>query len=162
MNMTPMSSEEFMGSNIISNMLTAIMQISIVTAISIALGFRPDTNVVGYIIAFSMIVLFSLCTVGMGLITATIAKSPEAATGISFIFILPMMFFGTFIPITNTTRPIAMALPSYYVTDGLTSIFGGAPLSDLNIWIDLIVVAIVSVAIVIIGILLFNKHGSSE
>jgi len=70
------------------------------------------------------------------------------------------MFFGTFIPITDSTRPIAMFLPSYYATDALTSIFNGASLTSANILIDFAFISIVSIAIVIIGILLFKKSGN--
>ncbi len=159
-NVTPMTSGEFIGSHMISNMFIAILQVVIVLVLALFFGFRPLSDVVGFILAFLIIALFSLCSVGLGLITATIAKSAGAATGISFIFILPQMFFGTFIPITDTTRIIAMFLPSYYVVDALASIFGGAPLTSENLLIDFAVISIVSVAIIIIGIQLFKKYGN--
>ncbi len=159
-NVTPMTSGEFMGSHMISNMFIAILQVVIVLVMALFFGFRPLSDVVGFILAFLIIALFSLCSVGLGLITATIAKSAGAATGISFIFILPQMFFGTFIPITDTTRIIAMFLPSYYVVDALASIFGGAPLTSENLLIDFGVISIVSVVIIIIGIQLFKKYGN--
>jgi len=104
--------------------------------------------------------LFSLSSVGLGLITATVVKTPEAATGISFVFILPQMFFGTFIPLTDTTRQIAMFMPSYYVVDALSLIFGG-DWTNANILLDVGIISIVSVAIVTIGILLFKKYGKA-
>lgn len=159
-NVTPMTSGEFMGSHMISNMFIAILQVVIVLVMAFFFGFRPLSDVVGFILAFLIIALFSLCSVGLGLITATIAKSAGAATGISFIFILPQMFFGTFLPITDTTRIIAMFLPSYYVVDALASIFGGAPLTSENLLIDFTFISIVSVAIIIIGIQLFKKYGN--
>jgi len=159
-NTTPMTSGEFMGSHMISNMFISILQVVIVLVMALFFGFRPLSDVVGFILAFLTIALFSLCSVGLGLITATIAKSAGAATGISFIFILPQMFFGTFIPITDTTRIIAIFLPSYYVVDALTSIFGGVPLTSENLLIDFGVISIVSVAIIIIGIQLFKKYGN--
>jgi ABC-type multidrug transport system permease subunit len=89
-----------------------------------------------------------------------VSKSPESATGVSFVFILPQMFFGTFVPITNTTRQIARVIPSYYVLDALRLIFEG-DWTNPNILLDVGVVSIVSIAIVIIGILLFEKYGNT-
>ena len=160
MNITPMTSGEFMGSNIISNMIIAIIQVIIVYLLSLLMGFEHHGDFSGIILAFLIIALFSLSSVGLGLITATISKTSGIATGISFIFILPQMFFGTFIPITSNTRAIAMFLPSYYVTDALTSIFAGEPLTSTNILVDFAFVSILSIIIVIIGIQLFKKYGN--
>ena len=160
LNTTPMTSGDFMGSQIISNMIIAMMQVLIVFLLALPFGFSPNANIGGLLFAFLLMAIFSLSSVGLGLITATIAKNSGTATGLSFIFILPQMFFGTFIPITDTTRLIAMALPSYYATDAISSIYSGASLLSSNILIDFAFISIVSITIVIIGILLFKKYGN--
>jgi ABC-2 type transport system permease protein len=159
MNTTPMTSGEFMGSNIITNMMIALFQVVVVFIIAILMGFQPRSGINGIFLAFPVIALFSLSSVGLGLITATISKNPETATGISFIFILPQMFLGTFIPITETTRPIAQFIPSYYVVDALTLIFQG-DWTNASILLDVGVISIVSVIIIALGIKLFNKFGN--
>jgi len=141
-------------------MIIAIIQVIIVFLLSLLMGFEHQGDFSGIMLAFFIIALFSLSSVGLGLITATISKTSGIATGISFIFILPQMFFGTFIPITSNTRVIAMFLPSYYVTDALTSIFNGDPLTSTNIIIDFAFISIISIVIVIIGIQLFKKFGN--
>ena len=160
MSTTPMTSSEFMGSQIITNMLTAILQVIIVFVLAVFVGFRPNGGVGGIFLAFPIVALFSLSSVGLGLITATVSKTPEVATGISFVFILPQMFFGTFIPLTNTTRQIAVFIPSYYVVDALSLIFAG-DWTNSNILLDTGLISIVSVIIVIIGVLLFEKYGNA-
>ena len=160
-NITPTSSGEFMGSHLISNTLLSIIHVALVAVCAFLVGFRPLGGVPALVLAFLFVMILSICSVGLGLITATIAKSSGAATGISFIFILPQMFFGTFIPITEATRPIAMFLPSYYVTDAITMLFNGVALTEVNIWFDLVVVLIISVVIVIVGIELFKKYGKA-
>ncbi len=160
LNTTPMTSSEFMGSQIITHMLISAVQVIIVLALAFLLGFRPDSGIAGTLLAFPVIAVFSLSSVGLGLITATVSKTPEAATGVSFVFILPQMFFGTFVPITNTTRQIASVIPSYYVLDALRLIFDG-DWTNPNILLDVGIVSIVSIAIVILGILLFEKYGNT-
>ncbi|MFX1523442.1 MAG: ABC transporter permease [Promethearchaeota archaeon] len=159
-NTTPTTSSEFMGSHLISNTIISLIQVVIVVILAFLLGFRPEGTVLGLLFAFIFITFLSICSVGLGLITATIAKSSGAATGLSFIFILPQMFFGTFVPITPITQVIAYFLPSYYVTNALTSIFNGAPISSSNILIDLGLIIIISIIIVAVGILLFKKYGN--
>jgi ABC-2 type transport system permease protein len=160
LNTTPMTSGDFMGSQIISNMIIAMMQVVIVFILALPFGFSPNTNIGGFLFAFLIMAIFSLSSVGLGLITATISKSSGIATGLSFIFILPQMFFGTFMPLTSNTRHIAMALPSYYVTDAIKTIYSGASLLSYNLLIDFAVVSIVSIIIVILGVQLFKKFGN--
>ncbi len=161
LNTTPMTSGEFMGSHVISKMLTAILQTIIIFILALLVGFRPDTEISGILLAFGIMALFSLSSVGLGLITATISKTPETAVGISFVFIIPQMFFGTIIPLSESTGLIAQILPSFYATDALKSIFGGALLTNVNILLDLTFIAIVSVVIIIVGIQLFEKYGKA-
>jgi len=159
MNTTPMTASEFMGSHIATNMIIAILQVIVVFILAVLIGFRPNTGVEGILLAIPIAALFSISSVGLGLITATVSKTPEAATGLSFVFILPQMFFGTFIPITETTRPIARFIPSYYMVDALTLIFEGE-WTNTNILLDVGVISIISVAIIALGILLFRKYGN--
>ena len=160
-NITPTTSTQFMGSHIITNLLIAVIQLVIVFLLSFVMGFQPNVDVFGVIMAFILMLFLSLCSVGLGLITATIAKSAGAAAGISFIFILPQMFFGTFIPLTDTTRIIGIFLPSYYVTDALTAIFNGTSPFAVEILTQLGILALISVVIVILGIFLFRKYGKA-
>ena len=161
-NITPTSSGEFMGSHLISNTILSIIQVAIVAVSSLLIGFRPEGGATGFILAFIVIVILSICSVGFGLITAAVSKSSGTATGLSFIFILPQMFFGTFVPLSDATRIVAMFLPSYYATDALNLIFlEGSSLTNLTIWFDLGILSIMSVIIVLLGIILFRKYGKA-
>ncbi len=159
LNTTPMTSSDFMGSQILAHMLIAVLQVLVVFVLALALGFRPTSGVAGVLLALPVTAVFSLSSVGLGLITATISKTPEAATGISFVFILPQMFFGTFVPMTATTRQIAAFIPSYYLLDALSLIFQGDWMNT-NILLDLGVISVFSIAVVALGILLFGRYGS--
>ncbi len=159
LNTTPMTSAEFMGSQIITHMMISIVQVIVVLMLAYFLGFRPQSGIEGILLSLPVVAIFALSSVGLGLITATISKTPEAATGISFIFILPMMFFGTFIPITSTTQQIASFIPSYYLVDALKLIFEGDWMNT-NILLDLAVISIFSILVVLFGIILFKKYGS--
>jgi len=159
LNTTPMTSADFIASEILSNMIIVVLQVIIIYILAIPFGFTPNTSAVGMVLAFLLMIVFSLSSVGLGLITATVSKSSGTATGLSFIFILPQMFLGTFIPVTATTEVIAMFLPSYHATQALTAIFSGN-LTDPLVLTGFTFISIVSIAIVIIGILLFKKSGN--
>ena len=158
-NVTPTTSSQFIGSHIITNMIIAVIQLVIVFLLSLVMGFRPNVDVLGVVMAFIFMLLLSLCSVGLGLITASISKSSGAAVGLSFIFILPQMFFGTFIQPTEATQGIAAFLPSYYVTKAITTIFNGVSPFAVEILMQLGIIALMSIVIVILGIFLFKKYG---
>lgn len=159
LNTTPMTSSEFIGSQILSNMVIAILQVLVVFVLAYLLGFRPPSGLGGILLALPVTSIFALSSVGLGLITATISKTPEMGTGLSFLFILPQMFFGTFIPISSSTEQIAKLVPSHYLVDALQLIFDGNFI-DSAFFFDLGIISIVSSVIIILGIFLFEKFGN--
>jgi len=157
--MTPTSSSEVIVSQVIANLITGATQVGIVYLVACLMGFRAQASAVGIAYALTIVLFLVLCNVGFGLITASLVKSSGAATGLSFAFILPQMLLGTFVP---ASREIARFVPSYYVTDALTSLFlRGAPLSSPVIMMDLLVVAVVSVVAAVLGIAIFQRFGRS-
>ncbi|MHA2003018.1 MAG: ABC transporter permease [Candidatus Thorarchaeota archaeon] len=162
MGTTPLKSHEFMLSQVIAYMIISVIQVLLVFTTSYAIGYRPATDVAGLAFAFAMLLAFSLVNVGFGLIAATISKSAEIASGVSFIFIMPQMFLGTFMPLGGGAEIIAQAMPSNYVTEALTTLFlRGAPVTTLSIWTDLTLVSVIGVLLLLIGIALFRRFGTS-
>jgi ABC-2 type transport system permease protein len=163
-NVTPTAATEFMSSQAISNMIEGLIQAAVVFAMAFAVGYRPKGDISTLALAFVLVLVFSLCNVGFGLITATLAKSPGAATGIAFLFIMPQMFLGTFVgaSLSASAQSISKFIPSYYVTDALTSLFlRGAPLGSPSVLLDLAVTIACSTAVLMIGVVLFKKCGKA-
>jgi ABC-2 type transport system permease protein len=164
-NTTPITASEFMVSQVISNMIMAMLQVTLIFLTAFLLGYSPLAGPLGLAMAFVIVSVFSLCCVGFGLITATVAKSAGAATGLSFVFIMPMMFLGTFVSgmSPGTLSGVASRfVPSFYVTDALTSLFlRGVSLSNATILFDFSVVFLCSLVVLLVGILLFRKFGNT-
>ena len=160
LNTTPMTSTEFIGSQIVSNMIIAMVQVVIVLVLAYLLGFKPESGFEGILLALPVTAIFALSSVGLGLITATLSRNPEMGVGLSFLFILPQMFLGTFMPLSSSTQEIAKFVPSHYLLEALTSIFEGKWMNT-NFFFNLAIISAVSVLIVIIGILLFEKYGNT-
>lgn len=158
---TPTTPTEFMTSQVLSYMVIALVQAALVFAMVYLMGFRPKVGIPIYAFAFILVLMFSLSNVGFGLITATIAKSSGAATGLSFLFVLPQLFLGTFVGATlsSAAQVAGKFVPSYYVTDALTSLFlRGASVTSSAVLLDLTAVSVSCVAILAIGIILYGKY----
>ncbi|UCG04374.1 MAG: ABC transporter permease [Candidatus Heimdallarchaeota archaeon] len=158
--LTPTSPGDIVLSNIIANMLIAVVQVILIVIISCVMGFNPQGGLIGIIVAFTFVSLLAFCNVGFGLIAASIAKTPGAATTISFAFILPQMFLGTFMPVP---KEFGQLVPSYYVTDGLTSILlRGASVTSYTILMDLGIIIGFCVVITVSGVIIFAKFGRDK
>ncbi|HEX9261449.1 MAG TPA: ABC transporter permease [Candidatus Bathyarchaeia archaeon] len=158
---TPTTPTEFMISQVLSYTVTALVQAILVFVMVYIMGFRPEVGVHIYIFAFTLVLLFSLSNIGFGLITATISKSSGAATGLSFLFVLPQLFLGTFVgaSLSSAAQVAGKFVPSYYVTDALTSLFlRGAAITSPAVLLDLAAVSISCAAILAVGILLYGKY----
>ena len=161
---SPTTPTEFMASQVISYMGIALIQAALVFAMTYALGFRPTVGLSIYAFTFIVVLIFSLSNVGFGLITATIAKSAGATTGLSFLFVLPQLFLGTFVgaSLSSGAQVSGKFVPSYYVTDALTSLFlRGASIYSPLILLDLAVTSVSCVAILAVGIVLYAKYCKS-
>ncbi len=161
MNTTPITSGEVIGGQMLSYTIIPLIQTAIILITALLIGFRPNITVAGIALVFVFSIILSFCSVGLGLITATIAKDARTAGSLAFIFIVPQQMFGSFIYMGEATKVIGYAMPSQYVTDALYRIFYGTTLADVNIWIDLVVIVIISIIIYVIGLKLYGKYKST-
>jgi len=158
---TPITPTEFMTSQVLSYMLIALIQAILVFITVYLIGFKPNVDLTVYMLAFMFVLIFSLSNVGFGLITATIAKTSSAATGLSFLFVLPQLFLGTFVgaSLSSTAQIVSKFVPSYYVTNALTSLFlREATIISPTILLDFAIVSISCIAILAVGIILYAKY----
>jgi ABC-2 type transport system permease protein len=155
---TPVTASEYLGSLIIANMVIAVFQGLIVLLVARLLGYEPLGGLAGLLLATLFLALLAVTAVGLGLITAAVAKESGAASGIAMIFIVPMMIFGTLLAVfSDMTRNIAHFMPNYYVSDSLSVIFHTGSVSDSVIWRNLLILAIISVVVVGAGMMIFKR-----
>jgi ABC-2 type transport system permease protein len=155
---TPVSNSTYLGSHIIANMIIATFQGLIVLLVARLLGFQPQGGLPGLLMAVVFLAVLAISAVGLGLLAAGIAKDSGAASGISAIFIVPMMMFGALLAVfDDTTRLIARFTPNFYVSDSLSIIFFTGSLSDPVIWRNLLILAAISLVVVVTGSLLFTR-----
>ena len=155
---TPVSPAEYLGSLIIANMVIAVFQGLIVLLVARLLGYEPLGGVVGLLLATVFLALLAITAVGLGLITAAVAKESGAASGLAMIFIVPMMIFGTLLAVfDDMTRTIAHFMPNFYVTDSLSVIFHTGSVSDAVIWQNLLILAAITLVVVVAGIQIFKR-----
>ena len=139
-------------------MIIAVLQGLIVLLVARLLGFEPQGGLIGLLLATLFLALLAVTAVGLGLLTAVVAKDSGAAGGLAVIYIVPMMMFGALLAVFNeTTRTIARFMPNFYVSDSLSVIFHTGRLSDSAIWQNMVILTAISLVIVLLGIQVFKR-----
>jgi len=161
---SPASSTDMISGSVLSYLVIGLVQALLVFACVYALGYHPAADFLGLAMGFLIVTIFSVCNIGFGLITAAISKSAGAATGISFVFLMPQLFLGTFVglALSSTAQSVGRFVPAYYVTDALTSLFTrGAAVTSQAVLTDFAMVSAISVTILFAGIQAFKRFGRS-
>ncbi|MCP4362675.1 MAG: ABC transporter permease [Chloroflexi bacterium] len=155
---TPVSPATYLSSQIIANMIIATVQGFIVLLVARLLGYEPQGGVIGLLLVGVFLALLGVTAVGMGLLTAVVAKDTGAAGGLAAIYIVPMMMFGANLAVFNeTTRRVASFMPNYYVTDSLSVILHTGEISAPIIFKNFLILAAITLVVVVVGIQLFSK-----
>jgi ABC-2 type transport system permease protein len=155
---TPVSPSTYVVSQIIANVIIGVTQGLIVLLVARLLGYVPLGGVVGVLLAAVFLGFLAATAVGFGLMVASVAKDSGAASGLSMIFLLPMMIFGSLLAVFDeTTRTIARFTPNFYVSDSLSKIFHEGKVNDPAVWQNLLILVIITLVVVMVGILLFRR-----
>lgn len=135
-----------------------------------------DQNIGIIILGFTIIFIFGLSTLGIGIMISAYAKSMESALGIANVYAIPVLFLsGAMIPFES---PIVYFFPPWWAnqvyqqvvvlghniwTDSLlansSNIFT-APATVLPLWSALLIIIAIFFLTIMVGILLFNKKTS--
>ncbi|MHA1245471.1 MAG: ABC transporter permease [Candidatus Heimdallarchaeota archaeon] len=169
---TPLTTAEYVMSQMISYSIKPIIQLVLGLGIAVAVGYRPliffgttyslGMKFAGCIMVILFMVIFTFGSVGLGLITATFAKTASAAGGLAFAFIVPQQIFGSFIPpYILGMDPVGWAMPSWYAAHGMGMIFAGTPFTYWELWVRFGVLLAFSIIIYIIGIVLYERKKKS-
>ncbi len=161
---TPTTSSDVVMGSVVTYLVIGLFQALLVFACVYALGYHPAGGIEAAIVGFLIVTVFAVCNIGFGLITAAVAKSAGAATGISFLFLMPQLFLGTFVgtALSSAAQQAGRFVPAYYVTDALTSLWTrGASVTSPTVLTDLAVVSAASVVILIIGVQVFRRGAKS-
>jgi ABC-2 type transport system permease protein len=133
---TPLAPLEFVGSNVISQLVVVLVQVVVLTALA--------TTVFGVHIAGNMVTAIILALIGglafltIGFALSGLARTVEAASALANVVTMPMMFLsGVYFPVSSAPawlKPIIGILPLTYLANGLRDVMlHGKALSDITI-----------------------------
>jgi ABC-2 type transport system permease protein len=132
----------------------------LVVAVALALGFHPHAGVLGWLAAAGVLLAFIVAISGLSVATGLLARSPEAASGFTFLVMFLPYASSAFVPVDTMPawlRGFAAHQPITPITETLRGLLLGTPVGS-NAWVALIWCAgILAVSIVAAGALFARR-----
>lgn len=98
----PMLQSSVLTGRTLTDLLRAMLAVTVMTVVGVAVGFRPEGGVIGAALAFGVMLTFGFALSWFGVAMGAFVRTPEALQGIIFMTVFPLTFASSaFVP-TNT------------------------------------------------------------
>jgi ABC-2 type transport system permease protein/oleandomycin transport system permease protein len=98
----PMLQSSVLTGRTLTDLLRAMLAVTVMTVVGVAVGFRPEGGVLGAALAFGVMLTFGFALSWFGVAMGAFVRTPEALQGIIFMTVFPLTFASSaFVP-TNT------------------------------------------------------------
>ena len=123
LSLTPLTKTEWLASKSLLYVFLGAISFLPMVAIGI-LVFGANISLTVWLIPF--LILGPILFAALGMLAGTLTKDPEAANGVLYIIVVPMLLLsGVFYPLTSLPtylQYVAHVLPLTYVTEGLSAV----------------------------------------
>ena len=138
----PMRQSSVLTGRTFTDLLRALLAISIMWAVGLLIGFRPDGGLPANIAAIGLMLLFGFALSWLGVAAGALVRTPEALQGIIFAVVFPLTFVSSaFVPTAGMPDWLAWFAdrqPMTLVTDAVRSLTlageGGPALVPAILW----------------------------
>jgi ABC-type polysaccharide/polyol phosphate export permease len=94
-----MARSAFLTGRVLAEFAAALLGLTVMTVAGLVVGWRIHTDVFHALAGFGLLALVAFVMLWLGILLGTIARSPDAVTGIVFIVIFPLTFVANaFVP----------------------------------------------------------------
>jgi len=126
------------------------MASALIIILGVIIGFRPAGGVVGVLLAFGMVLIFSLAVSWIWIIFGMKVKTPESVMTTSFVFLMPLTFASNIFVGLETMPSWLQAIvrhnPVTHLTNASRGLMHGKDVTSDIIWVLVASAAIVAVA----------------
>lgn len=122
--LSPASTGTIVGSRTLITLAVAVVQAAIFLAVGVlAFGLKLSGS---WYLALPILLAGALAFMSIGLLTGAVSKTPDGASGLANLIIMPMAFLsGTFIPLDvapEWMRTLSLFLPMGHLTTGMSAV----------------------------------------
>jgi len=95
----PMLQSSVLTGRTLTDLLRAMLAVTVMTGVGLLVGFRPEGGVIGAALAFGVMLFFGFALSWFGVTMGACVRTPEALQGIIFLTVFPLTFASSaFVP----------------------------------------------------------------
>ena len=122
--------------HVMAELAGMVLAIAILSLSGLIVGWRTHTGVLDVVAAYALLMLFATAMIWLGTLIGLLVRSPDAVTGVAFLFVFPLTFLSNaFVPIETLPKVleyIASYNPISVIVAAVRELFGNptAPTSN--------------------------------
>jgi ABC-2 type transport system permease protein len=147
LHVTPLGQRRLIGAKIASVLVTEVLQVAILTAVALLLGWHPHGGVSGALMVVAILILGSAGCAGIGLALAGRLRAEVNLAASNGLYLVLLLLSGIVVPLTSlpgVIQRIVIALPSGAMAEALHRILGHGGTASIADWVSLGVWAVLA------------------
>jgi ABC-2 type transport system permease protein len=140
LHVTPLGQRRLIGAKIAGVLVTELLQVAILTAVALALGWHPRGGVVGATGVIAVLFLGSAGCAGIGLALAGRLRAEVNLAASNGLYLVLLLLSGIVVPVTSLPgfiQRVVVAIPSGAMAEGLHRVLGQGVGPSIGDWIAL-------------------------
>lgn len=98
----PIAKGAVLAGHALANVIRAAIPIALMSLTGLIVGWQPRGSVLDTIAAYALMFAFTFAMIWIGVLLASIVRTPEAVQGVAFVAIFPLTFIAsTFVPTSS-------------------------------------------------------------
>jgi ABC-2 type transport system permease protein len=143
---TPLGRPRLLGAKLAALGVSLVVQLTLLTALAVALGWRPD---IAPLVLLAAVALGAAAFAGIGFLLAGVLSGPANLAVCNGLYVLLLLVGGVAVRATELPGPmrtVAGVLPSGALTEAMLAAVGGLDGGGIRPWSILVVWAVISCA----------------
>ncbi len=124
----PIPRATVLAGHAVASVIRALIPIALMSATGFVVGWRIHTGAGDILAAYGLMVAFSFAVIWIGVLLASVVRTPEGVQGVAFVALFPVTFIAsTFVPTSTlpvVLRTIAEWNPTSSLANALRHLFG--------------------------------------
>ncbi|WP_425548738.1 ABC transporter permease [Amycolatopsis ultiminotia] len=118
---------------VLADIVRYLVCLTVLMIVATVMGYRIQTGPAQFIVAIPLVIAFGLCFCWASVFVGMLMKSPGAAQGLMFVFVMPLTFGSNVFVATSTMpgwlRAWADISPVSFLTNALRGLLNGGPVA---------------------------------
>jgi ABC-2 type transport system permease protein len=132
----PIARSAVLWAHVLTSLVANMISLVVVVLVALLMGFRSSADVLGWLAAAGILVLFTLALTWIAVIPGLTAKSVDGASAFSYPLVFLPFVSSAFVPTESMPGPVrafAENQPVTSIVDALRNLFTGQPVGS-GIW----------------------------